>query len=700
MRPSSTIRLISQLIITDDVTINGPAANTLTISGDANSNGINDDGDVRLFFVRQGNVNLSNLTLTNGRGRGGNGGNSFSNGAGGGGGAGMGGAVFINSGHVSLTNIVFTNNHAVGGWGGAGGNGVVDSTSAGGGGGGFSGNGGDAGATIGSSRGGGGGGGGGGGNGANGTTGSGTAQGNGGNGGGGFSGVGGGIGGTGDGVPGQTGTIGTGGGGGGSSGRSGLNAASAGNGDDFGGGGGSGGSNSGGAGGGNGGFGGGGGGGTFSLGGMGGFGGGSGAVGASGGQAGGPFGGRSGFSGGGGGAGLGGAVFIRAGSLTLTNTSFSGNRAIGVGSAGDGATGQGKGGALFVTQGATVTSVGGLPLYSNNSATNAGAIAPDDANLFTQGTVVTAPLVSIVPSSPSPIASSTLQFTVRFTEPVTGVKLQNFLPTASGNISNAAVTSLQGSGSVYTVTVSIATGGGSLGLSLVNDGSIINASNQPLGGAGSSTRIVSSNGSYTVGCLPGRVLTATPTNRTLQGGANADILRGSTVTDLLIGAQCDDILIGFRGGDALVGGAGGDRFTYLGRSQSEAFSGSLLVSPDRIDDFNANEGDRIQLSYTNNLQSSARPTRLFHAGVVVGNRLLAAVQQAYADKNQRTRIRQVMQANEAVFFEWRGNTYLSVNNGSAGFDANQDLLINMTNQVQFRGSDRTAGQLNVTNYFR
>src|SRR6516164_155589 len=88
----STIRLLSSLPdVTDDLTVNGPAAARLTISGDANNSGANDDGDVRILSVSAGNVTLSYLTLTNGRARGADTPNSNS----GHGGDGLGGALYV-----------------------------------------------------------------------------------------------------------------------------------------------------------------------------------------------------------------------------------------------------------------------------------------------------------------------------------------------------------------------------------------------------------------------------------------------------------------------------------------------------------------------------------------------------------------------------------------------------------------------------
>ncbi len=85
-----------RLYIGDDVTILGHGA---TISG---------SGNTRIFFIQGGNVNLTNLSLTDGLGEGGS--SQF-----GGPAAGMGGAIFQNGGNLTLSNIIFSNNTAQGG---------------------------------------------------------------------------------------------------------------------------------------------------------------------------------------------------------------------------------------------------------------------------------------------------------------------------------------------------------------------------------------------------------------------------------------------------------------------------------------------------------------------------------------------------------------------------------------------------------
>ncbi len=81
-------------------------------------------------------------------------------------------------------------------------------------------------------------------------------------------------------------------------------------------------------------------------------------------------------------------------------------------------------------------------------------------------------------------------------------------------------------------------------------------------------------------------------NDTLRGNGGADTLVGRLGNDVLVGGAGNDTLIGGLGADRLNGGGGADRFVYLDLSDSTpAFAGR-----DRILDFNAAAGDRIDLS--------------------------------------------------------------------------------------------------------
>ncbi len=76
--------------------------------------------------------------------------------------------------------------------------------------------------------------------------------------------------------------------------------------------------------------------------------------------------------------------------------------------------------------------------------------------------------------------STGVQYTVAFNEGVTGVAASDFTLTTSGT--SGSIASVTGSGTTYTVTVNNVSGNGTLGLNLVDNNSIVDQYNNPLGG--------------------------------------------------------------------------------------------------------------------------------------------------------------------------------------------------------------------------
>lgn len=76
----------------------------------------------------------------------------------------------------------------------------------------------------------------------------------------------------------------------------------------------------------------------------------------------------------------------------------------------------------------------------------------------------------------------------------------------------------------------------------------------------------------------------------LSGAAGADVIRGGSGGDYLLGGDGDDTIVGGAGRDGMTGGAGADTFVFL------AFSDSTKAARDFITDFNAADGDTIDLS--------------------------------------------------------------------------------------------------------
>ena len=97
----------------------------------------------------------------------------------------------------------------------------------------------------------------------------------------------------------------------------------------------------------------------------------------------------------------------------------------------------------------------------------------------------TAPTVSSVTRvNPSPTSAASVQFTVTFSESVTGVDAADFVTFNSGGISGTSVTTVTGSGTTYTVTVSTGSGDGNLRLDVVTTDAVTpikDVMNLPLG---------------------------------------------------------------------------------------------------------------------------------------------------------------------------------------------------------------------------
>lgn len=137
-------------------------------------------------------------------------------------------------------------------------------------------------------------------------------------------------------------------------------------------------------------------------------------------------------------------------------------------------------------------------------------LAVDDFSI----TILSAPIVtSINRASPDPTNASSVDFSVIFSNSVTGVDISDFALNTTG-ISGASVTDVIGSGTTYTVSVNTGSGSGTLRLDLVDDDSIINSSLIPLGGTGAG------NGNFTTGEVYTIDKTAPVVSSILRAGAN------------------------------------------------------------------------------------------------------------------------------------------------------------------------------------
>jgi hypothetical protein len=93
----------------------------------------------------------------------------------------------------------------------------------------------------------------------------------------------------------------------------------------------------------------------------------------------------------------------------------------------------------------------------------------------------------------NPTTADSVSFNVTFSEAVSGVDASDFLLTTTDRISGASIIVLSGSANTYTVTAATGSGNGGLRLDLIDNDSIVDSVNKPLGGLGLG------NGSFTVG---------------------------------------------------------------------------------------------------------------------------------------------------------------------------------------------------------
>jgi len=172
----------------------------------------------------------------------------------------------------------------------------------------------------------------------------------------------------------------------------------------------------------------------------------------------------------------------------------------------DVATGSGDGTIRLDVAGASAT--------INDAAGN--ALTAD----FNTGDVTTidksAPSVqSIARANTDPTSAASVDFTVTFNEPVTGVDAADFALAASG-VSSPSITSVTGSGP-YTVTVNTGSGSGTLGLNLADDDSIADAAGNLLGGTGNG------NGNFTGQVYTVQKAPLAPANLTATSGLDSHV---------------------------------------------------------------------------------------------------------------------------------------------------------------------------------
>lgn len=175
---------------------------------------------------------------------------------------------------------------------------------------------------------------------------------------------------------------------------------------------------------------------------------------------------------------------------------------------------------------------------------------------------------SIALASPDPAAANTaVEWTVEFSEPVTGVDLGDFSLEEGGAVTGSSLTAISGSGRLWTVTaVSGSADSGTLGLRLSDDDTIVNVDSVPLGGGGAG------NGDY-VG--PVYTLQSSALTLTKVASSSAATIGGVVTFSISVSNQSPDSLTDVVVTDVLP--AGMTYMTHVASDGAVAVSGQTMT---------------------------------------------------------------------------------------------------------------------------
>jgi Ca2+-binding RTX toxin-like protein len=177
-------------------------------------------------------------------------------------------------------------------------------------------------------------------------------------------------------------------------------------------------------------------------------------------------------------------------------------------------------------------------------------------------------------------------------------------------------------------------------------------------------------------------------NNQITGNSGNNSLNGAAGTDTLIGGAGNDTLNGAAGIDTLTGGVGTDIFIFQ-------FSQSTSAALDRVTDF-AIGTDKIDLLSQAGAAINA-PVAFTRAANSTTTNINTIVTNVFTDANGATAGNQALGINSAVLVrDNSSSTYLIINDGTAGFQSANDLVINLTGLT---GTLPALGTIAVNSFF-
>ena len=158
---------------------------------------------------------------------------------------------------------------------------------------------------------------------------------------------------------------------------------------------------------------------------------------------------------------------------------------------------------------------------SNSGSTWTASPEFDGSVSFAVSADSLASVSSITRVSTSSVQSGSRQWTVTFSEAVTGLGTANFSLSAGGAVSGTSISSVSGSGTTYTVTANAGSGEGTLTLNFANDTGLTPlVSNEPFAGE-----------SYTIDNTSPTLLVSAPSTASVTGNGTTDVTYTITYAD-------------------------------------------------------------------------------------------------------------------------------------------------------------------------
>lgn len=228
----------------------------------------------------------------------------------------------------------------------------------------------------------------------------------------------------------------------------------------------------------------------------------------------------------------------------------------------------------------------GLMVMASPARAADGPIAP---------TISPPEVLSITRADANPSSASQVRFTVTFDEAVAGVDDSDFVVDSDGDLSYPRIISVSGLDEVWTVTVQMEGGDGTLGINLVDDDSITNVSSMPLGGAGADNGSFTGGEDYTIDHTSPQVVAVTTTAASITN-ANTINFAVRFSEDMQGFDEADDLAITAEGVDYTWATITGGPALYLVELAGVNGDGTLSLAVDLNSDVTDLAGNAIESS--------------------------------------------------------------------------------------------------------